>query len=561
MGDKGALMEASHRTQGAGAPPAQHRSERPSTGFRRLNVQVLALIVVLIPLMVGLMIAAADRQFTPLIRDYYGMIGMAVIQVVDNEATGEALNDPAARENYLHDLVLNYENLFYAAFYVRQGERLAKVASTDGRPAPLPEEGIAAALAAHRSSMIETTLDNRPVSIVAMPLHFGALEPQAVGVFVLDLTERQKMVARQRGWLLGIGAGGSLLIMGSLAFVLRRRVVRPVEQLTQAVQRVAAGDLSVELPRGPANELGMLADSFNGMVADLRNYLNRVEEQGQQLMVSHQEQVKLNQSLEAANRDMAGMVAKLEQSSKELKHKNQELEAFVYTVSHDLKTPLVSLQGLAGILFDEYSERMDEEGRHCLKRLVDNTNQMGRLIQDLLAFSRIGRMQTQVEAIDAAEVARNVVDYLQPEIAKKQAVVDLRPLPRIIADRSHVQQLFSNLISNAIKFAGHNGTPPRVEVGAREADGMVEFYVKDNGIGIEPQYQAKVFEIFQRLQEVDVEGTGVGLSIVRKIVEQAGGGVRVVSAKGEGAVFYFTWPRPATAAATNLGHNGSASHD
>lgn len=551
VGEKAALAGSTYPSAGTGTPHTQQH-----TGFRRLNIQVLAIVVLSISLMVGVMVVVADQQMAPIIGSYYGIAGLALVDGIDTEAAGQAILNPQTRDRYVRELVQSYDNMLSASFYIRQGDQVVKIAGTDAGSLPVSTRAITSSLDAYNSSMTETTLDSKPVMIITKPLHFGAVEPQAAGVFVLDLAERQAVLVRQRLRLLGTGVVGSLVIIGFLFAALRLRVIRPVEQLTQAVRQVTAGDLSVELSRGPANELGILATSFNAMVVELREYLNRVEVQAQELLTKNQEQTRLNSSLEAANLDMTAMMGKLEQAATELKEKNQELEAFVYTVSHDLKTPLVSLQGLSGILLDDYGERLDDEGRHCLKRLVDNTNQMGQLIQDLLAFSRVGRMRKQVESVEIADVVQVVLGNLQSVITRKQTAVELGPLPRIMADRTLVQQLFSNLISNAVKFSGHNGAAPRVEVGAREQDGMIEFYVKDNGIGIEPQYHAKVFEIFQRLHEVQEEGTGVGLSIVRKIVEQAGGKVRLESAKGQGAAFYFTWPQQASTQADRHHEDG-----
>jgi GAF domain-containing protein len=225
-----------------------------------------------------------------------------------------------------------------------------------------------------------------------------------------------------------------------------------------------------------------------------------------------------------------------------LAEKNAQLDSFVYVVSHDLKAPLITIEGMASILRENHANALDPEANHLLERIQANVRQLERLTEDLLALSRIGREARAPEPVDLTElVGRLLVEWDGP-IRARGVQVDYGHLPTLQAIRTQMEQVIGNLLGNALKYLGDTPSP-RVEIGAVEKDGVVECYVKDNGIGIDPAYHGRVFEIFHRLKEVEAEGTGVGLAIVKKIVEGAGGRVWVESVKGEGATFRFTWPK------------------
>jgi PAS domain S-box-containing protein len=220
----------------------------------------------------------------------------------------------------------------------------------------------------------------------------------------------------------------------------------------------------------------------------------------------------------------------------ELEAKNRELESFVYTVSHDLKAPLISLDGFSSALQKEF-----DKGKHYLERIQANVAHMDGLIRDLLDLSRVGRVLGPIEEIDVATLLMEIQEELAVELAKARAefVVE-EPLPAIHADRSRIRQVFANLIVNAIKFRTE-GKPLRIEVGCQEERNFYRFCVADNGIGIAPQYHQQIFDPFRQL-DPEIEGLGMGLALVKKIVEHHGGRVWVESEEGEGASFCFTLP-------------------
>lgn len=232
-------------------------------------------------------------------------------------------------------------------------------------------------------------------------------------------------------------------------------------------------------------------------------------------------------------------------SAAQLRAKNAELEAFVYTVSHDLQAPVVSMRGFASLLQTRHREQFDERGALYIDRIAANAEYLSRLLNDLLELSRVGRLEEPDEVLGAGDVVRAVLEDLQASFKERGiAVVTPASWPQVRFSRVRLRQVFSNLVSNAIKFLGTQAQP-KIEIGWRAMVGepaLVEFWVRDNGIGIHPDYHQRVFRPFQRLKVVEVDGTGVGLSIVRRIVEGRGGAVRVESAPGHGATFSFTAP-------------------
>lgn len=241
----------------------------------------------------------------------------------------------------------------------------------------------------------------------------------------------------------------------------------------------------------------------------------------------------LNRRLAHINQNLEG----------EVKVRTAELESFVYTISHDLKAPVVSMTGMASLLIEGHSEELGEKGRYYAQRIISNAAYMDELIQGLLILSRIGKRREQLEPVEVRSVIAQILDIQKERLAEKKVEVVIQPsLPHFVFDRTALTQIFQNLITNGAKFMGEQPRP-KIEIGGKTLKNAVQFYVKDNGIGIDPEYHDKVFGIFQRLKEVEVEGTGVGLSIVKKVVDLAGGKIWIESKKGEGATFFVQLPR------------------
>jgi len=229
-----------------------------------------------------------------------------------------------------------------------------------------------------------------------------------------------------------------------------------------------------------------------------------------------------------------------------LSAKTREQETFIYTVSHDLKAPLVSVQGMAGILIEDYSVALGADGRRYLERIVANADKMQALLADLLELSRLGRVDDEYGPVDLNAVIQDVTERLHHTLTVRGARVEVSPsLPVVHACSKRLAQVFTNLIDNAVTYTPKERVP-LVRVTARHGGGAWEIEVRDNGAGIPAAFHDKVLQIFQRLpagKTLNPAGTGVGLAIVARIVETQGGRVWIESEEGLGTAFHFTLPK------------------
>ncbi len=231
---------------------------------------------------------------------------------------------------------------------------------------------------------------------------------------------------------------------------------------------------------------------------------------------------------------------KLKQTLAELAHSNAELEQFAYIASHDLQEPLRMISSFTQLLARRYKGRLDKDADEFIGYIVDGTIRMQRMVEDLLAYSRVGTRGKPFEPTNCEAVFDQAVTNLKAIIEENGAVVTHDALPTVIADVSQLIQLFQNLIGNAIKFRREE--PPQVHISAQRKGNEWIFSVQDNGIGIAPEFMEHIFKMFQREYSAEYPGTGVGLAICKKIVERHGGRIWVESEKGKGSTFYFTIP-------------------
>ncbi|MBI3936167.1 MAG: hypothetical protein HY323_04260 [Betaproteobacteria bacterium] len=256
---------------------------------------------------------------------------------------------------------------------------------------------------------------------------------------------------------------------------------------------------------------------------------------------------------EALNQELRSTQAALQKSNEELERRveertaelsriNAELEKFAFVASHDLQEPLRTVANFAGLLEARYRDRLDEDANDYIAFIVEGTAHMRAMIDGLLAFSRAGAQYRAFAETDCEAVFGRAVEGLSAAIHESGATIVHDRLPRIFADGRLVEQVFRNLVGNAIKFRGRE--PPRVEVNVSSDDTHWIFSVRDNGIGISPRHHRRIFEIFERLHGADkYPGTGIGLAVCNKIVDSHGGKIWVESQEGQGATFRFTIPR------------------
>jgi light-regulated signal transduction histidine kinase (bacteriophytochrome) len=250
---------------------------------------------------------------------------------------------------------------------------------------------------------------------------------------------------------------------------------------------------------------------------------------------------------DAIQRHAAELEQRVEERTTELQRSNAELEQFAYVASHDLQEPLRKVVGYTQLLGKRYVGKLDADADEFITYAVDAARRMQQLIQDLLTYSRVGRQGKELALVDCEVILAQALRNLQVLIQENGALITHDPLPMVTADAGQFVQLFQNLIGNAIKF--HGDQPPHVHVAVARQDHDWIFSVRDNGIGIDPQYAERIFLMFQRLHSRSAyPGTGIGLAVCQKIVQRHGGRIWVESQLGEGATFAFAIPESTHAA-------------
>jgi signal transduction histidine kinase len=305
-----------------------------------------------------------------------------------------------------------------------------------------------------------------------------------------------------------------LVILVSGTWWLSRSITRPLISLTHDVEAVARGDYTQPIaPASGDDEIVRLASAFQVMVEQVRDSQHELEQ-------------------------------RVEQRTAELKERNGELEAFNYSLAHDLRAPLRAMEGFSQALLEDYGTRLDATGRHYAELVADGARTMDRMILDLLAYSRIARAELEVAPVNLPQVVRNATAQVSAEISARGAHVRLDgELPDVVGHAPTLVQVFANLLGNGIKFVPPDRIP-EIHIKAIQHNGDVRIWVEDNGIGIAPEHRERIFRVFERLNAAeDYPGTGIGLAIVRKGIERMGGTVGVESEPGLGSRFWVELPR------------------
>jgi PAS domain S-box-containing protein len=239
----------------------------------------------------------------------------------------------------------------------------------------------------------------------------------------------------------------------------------------------------------------------------------------------------------------AQLELKVEKRTEELHRTIAELEAFSYSVSHDLRAPLRIIDGYSRMLLEDHVQQLSEEGRRVVDSICGTTQRMTRLVNDLLAFSKISREEIVPDNVDMNELVGLVIEELRASNASVKAKFEIGELPSSRGDRAMIRQVLTNLLSNAVKYSRHT-QEAKIQVGARTEGDRNIYHVRDSGVGFDMKYAAKLFRVFSRLHsQQEFEGTGVGLAIVEQVVHRHGGRVWAQAQVNEGATFYFTLPK------------------
>lgn len=343
----------------------------------------------------------------------------------------------------------------------------------------------------------------------------AALDRQQAALGRLHDVARDRLYSAWTTIYAAIAALGGAMVLALVvcALIVRRAVVGPIARLTRQVREVAAGDFDHELGVTRPAELWELSGHIDGM--------------RRRIMAEWQSSVEARQQLA--------------DQAEELRRSNRELEQFAYVASHDLQEPLRKVASFTQMLEQRYADRLDDRARQYIGFAVDGARRMQLLINDLLDFSRVGRVGGEQEEMDSGDALAAALRNLDARLTDTGATVTHDDLPRVLGNRTMLTQLFQNLVGNALKFRSEE--PPRVHIGVRRDGDMWEFSCADNGIGVEPKYADRIFLIFQRLHSRDVyPGTGIGLALCRKIVEYHGGRIWLDTGGDAGATFRWTLP-------------------
>jgi signal transduction histidine kinase len=341
--------------------------------------------------------------------------------------------------------------------------------------------------------------------------------------------------------IIGAVTALSLLVAWLVSGWLQAVVTRPILDTATVARRVVESrDFSLRAKKTTEDEIGQLVDAFNGMLAEVGRRAEALEESNRSLAHEMAERQHADTALRELNIDLE---RRIESRTSQLEAANKELEGFSYSVSHDLRAPLRAIVGFAKMLQEDHAEKLDEEAQRKLGVIQSEAQRMGMLIDDLLAFSRMGRKAMQLIEFDMTELARATYDGLNGHHDGPKAEFRLGSLPRAKGDRTLLGQVWANLLSNALKFSSKR-EKPLIEVSAISDEKEHVYFVRDNGAGFDPRYQSKLFGVFQRLHDSsEFNGTGVGLALVQRIVVRHGGRVWADSKPDAGATFYFTLPK------------------
>lgn len=429
-----------------------------------------------------------------------------------NTTSALAFNDPESAKMTLSSLKAK-PNILGAAIYAKDGKIFATYMREDLKEFSFPS---APGFKGHRFENDRLALSKEI-----------QLDREAIGAVYLvsDLKELSSSLKRYISIITLI-----FLISSFLNFILlsllQRIISVPLHRLVKTVDYISTEkDFSVRVEKLYQDELGTLIDGFNAM-------LGQIQERDASLRKAHDE---LEDRVEERTFE-------LKRRTEDLTRSNKELEQFAYVASHDLQEPLRMVASYVQLLSRRYKGKLDTDADDFINYAVDGTKRMQNLINDLLAYSRIGTKGKTIEPTPAEECLETALLNLQGTIEDNQAIVTHDPLPTVPADSTQLSQLLQNLIGNGIKYRKKE-IRPEIHVSCEKKGEEWVFAVKDNGIGIDAQYFDRIFVIFQRLwNKEEYPGTGIGLSICKKIVERHGGRIWVESEPGAGSTFFFSLP-------------------
>jgi signal transduction histidine kinase len=351
---------------------------------------------------------------------------------------------------------------------------------------------------------------SHPFFIVTIGLPLHAIYAQATVEFYRNL-----------GFVLVV----VVALLAAAWLISNKLLLQPINAVISASARVAKGDLTARTGIQGSSEIHKLARNFDLMAESLAM-------RDAELKRAHHAILEMNAELER----------KVQARTLELSNANQELEAFSYSVSHDLRAPLRHMDGFANLLLEDDSIQVNERALRFVTRITKSAKQMGVLIDELLDFSRMGRQAMLCEKLDTSALVQEVVQECMQDQPERAVQWKIHDLPQIMGDRAMMKQVWLNLVSNALKYS-RGKDPAVIEIGLENREGEEIFYIRDNGAGFDMKYADKLFGVFQRLhRETEFEGTGIGLANIRRIIHRHGGRTWAEGEVDKGATFYFSFP-------------------
>jgi signal transduction histidine kinase len=342
-------------------------------------------------------------------------------------------------------------------------------------------------------------------------------------------------------------AAAALLVAYFLSRRLQRVITQPLLSIASVAREITEKrNYALRAEKLSSDEVGALADSLNAMLSEIERATRELEASSRETAHELTERRRAEEEILRLNVELEERVRV---RTAQLEYTNGELEAFCYSVSHDLRAPLRAIDGFSQALVEDFSQQLPEEAKRYLARVRSSTQRMAQLIEDLLNLSRVSRGELLRQEVDVGDLARKVVADLQLRDAERKVEVTVWDEMRANADGRLLRAALENLIGNAWKFTA-KAEHARIEVGALRDAGLSTFFVRDNGAGFDMAYADKLFGAFQRLHSVnEFQGTGIGLATVQRIVHRHGGRIWADAKPGKGAVFFFTLEAGAAQAA------------